>query len=183
MVSQFSPEGDRPTLSQLGDLPKDVYPVGRLDADSEGLLILTNDSGMNAELLQPARSHIRTYYIQVEGKVSDKALDILRSGVDLSIKGKKFTSLPAKAERLEVPDLPERTPPIRFRKNVPDSWVALSLVEGKNRQVRRMTAAVGFPTLRLVRFSIEKLNIEGMVPGDIREISKAKIREDLNIFH
>lgn len=167
VLCQFSSEGDKRTLAHyLKDIPKDVYPVGRLDYDSEGLLLLTSDKALVSRLLEPRYAHARTYYVQVEGAITEDALQHLSNGVDISIDGKKYRTKRAAAALLnEEPQLPERNPPIRYRKNIPTSWIALTLTEGKNRQVRRMTAAVGFPTLRLVRYSIGKVTIEGLQPG------------------
>ena len=177
MLSQFSKEGDKQTLA---DLPhafrRDVYPVGRLDADSEGLLILTGDKTINHRLLDPRHAHKRTYYVQVDGAITDEALIQLADGVTVTIDGKPHHTLPAEARRLDAePDLPARNPPIRFRANIPTSWIALTLTEGKNRQVRKMTAAVGFPTLRLVRWAIGHLTAAGMRPGEIRIMSELVI--------
>ncbi len=175
MLSQFSPEGDRQTLAALGDFDKDVYPVGRLDADSEGLLLLTNDKRMNAALLDPTEKHFRTYYAQVEGEISHEAIEKLERGVEINIKGKSHFTAPAVAIKMVDPILPLRDPPIRFRKNVPTSWLELRITEGKNRQVRRMTAAVGFPTLRLVRWAIEDLTLDSFEAGEVREFQKNEI--------
>lgn len=182
MLSQFSREGDHATLADLQfDFPQDVYPVGRLDADSEGLLLLTNDKHLNHALLDPSRKHPRTYYAQVEGSISAEAIEHLKKGVNISINGKQHRTLPAMAKALEEVHLFDRHPPIRFRKNVPDSWLSLTLTEGKNRQVRRMTAAVGFPTLRLVRMSIEQLELGSMLPGDVREFEREEFFRLLRI--
>jgi 23S rRNA pseudouridine2457 synthase len=176
MLSQFSPEGDKPTLAMLGNFPKDVYPVGRLDSDSEGLLILTNDKTLNNRLLNPKFAHWRTYWAQVDGDVSEEALLKLRQGVTITVDGKPYATHQAKARKLETePILPERNPPIRFRKNIPTSWIELTLHEGKNRQVRKMTASVGFPTLRLVRVSIENLKLNAMQPSEVKEITLNEI--------
>ena len=177
MLSQFSRDGDKLTLADLGfKFPKDVYPVGRLDADSEGLLLLTNDTVLNNRLLNPKFKHQRTYFVQVDGQISEQACQQLANGVTISIDGKAYQTMPAKAEIIEIePALPERNPPIRVRKNIPTSWLALMLCEGKNRQVRRMTAAVGFPTLRLVRWSIGKILLENMAIGEVREIGKDEV--------
>jgi 23S rRNA pseudouridine2457 synthase len=176
MLSQFSAEDDKSTLAQLGSFPSDVYPVGRLDADSEGLLLLTNDKELNYRLLTPHFKHQRTYLAQVEGIATLKAIEMLRKGVTITVNGNPCHTLPATAKILtSEPVLPERVPPIRFRKNIPTSWIQLSLCEGKNRQVRKMTAAVGFPTLRLVRVAIEGIRLTDMQPGEIREIGKEKI--------
>jgi len=181
MLSQFSPEGDRQTLAALGNFEKDVYPVGRLDADSEGLLILTNDKAMNAALLNPTEKHFKTYYAQVEGEITHSAIEKLESGVELKIKGKSHFTAPAQAVKMVDPTLPLRNPPIRFRKNIPTSWLELRITEGKNRQVRRMTAAVGLPTLRLVRWAIEDLTLASFEAGEVREFKKNEILNLLNL--
>ncbi|MBS1772905.1 MAG: pseudouridine synthase [Bacteroidetes bacterium] len=174
VLSQFSAEGDKKTLSDyLGHLSKDIYPVGRLDYDSEGLLILTNDKPLTHQLLDPMFAHQRTYWVQVEGEITDEAILQLCNGVMININGKQHKTKPAIAKKITAPSLPERNPPIRFRKNIPTSWIALTLTEGKNRQVRRMTAAVGFPTLRLVRYSIGRVNIDGLQSGDCIETNAA----------
>lgn len=176
MLSQFSKEGNKPTLGDLAKFPPDVYPVGRLDSDSEGLLLLTNDKQLNHKLLNPKFKHKRTYLAQLEGLITDEALLNLQNGVVLNIDGKQYQTLPALSKRLkDEPLLPERIPPIRYRKNIPTSWLELTLSEGKNRQVRKMTAAVGFPTLRLVRKSIEKIELGTMQPGEVRELSYEQI--------
>lgn len=178
MLSQFSSEGDRATLAQLGNFPKDVYPLGRLDADSEGLLILTNDKELNHRLLNPKFKHQRTYWAQVDGAITPEAVQKLSQGVIITVDGKAYKTLPAQAKLLsDEPVLPERVPPIRFRKSIPTSWVELTLHEGKNRQVRKMTAAVGFPTLRLVRVAIGKLILGRMQPGEVRKLTKKEIVE------
>ena len=147
--------------------------MGRLDYDSEGLLLLTNDRSLNHRLLDPGFQHHRTYWVQVEGSITDKAIQQLKAGVAIRVDGNLYTTLPAQAQKIPEPDsLPERNPPIRFRKNVPTTWISLSLTEGKNRQVRKMTAAVGFPTLRLVRFSIEKIELDNLLPGQVLEVSR-----------
>ncbi|GAB2545553.1 pseudouridine synthase [Spirosoma aerophilum] len=182
MLSQFSREGDKPTLADLDfDFPTDVYPVGRLDADSEGLLLLTNDKQLNHRLLNPKFRHNRTYYVQVDGALTDEACQRLSEGVKISVDGKAYDTLPGKAIRMEEPGLPERNPPIRFRASIPTSWLSISLHEGKNRQVRKMTAAVGFPTLRLVRWAIEELTAEGMQPGDVRQLSYPELKRGLKL--
>lgn len=168
MISQFSKEGNHPTLGELHTFEKDVYPVGRLDTDSEGLLLLTNDKSVTDRLLNPKHKHARTYLVQVDGDISDDAVDRLRKGVQIRVKKKTHLTAPAKAEKIESPEwLQERNPPVRFRANIPTSWIRLTLTEGKNRQVRRMTAKVGFPTLRLVRESIEEINIRQVLPESV----------------
>lgn len=180
-LSQFTDEGTKQGLKHLiTDIKDDVYPVGRLDADSEGLLILSNDTRVNKQLLDS--SHTRTYYAQIEGQADKKFIKFLENSPTLNYKGKEHNCLPAKAKILEKePTLPPRNPPIRFRKNVPTTWVALSLNEGKNRQVRKMTAAGGFPTLRLVRYAIEKITIDNMKPGDLVEYNEHDICRFLNL--
>jgi len=180
MLSQFTKEGGRAVLGELFDFPSDVYPVGRLDADSEGLLLLTNDAKLNARLLHPKQRHEREYWVQVEGLVTERAIEKLSAGgLVLKLKKKSHRCLPAKAEVLSPPALPEREPPIRYRKNVPTSWLSLALVEGKNRQVRKMTAAVGFPTLRLVRSRIAGLTLGQMQVGQVNELSQNVVYQAL----
>jgi 23S rRNA pseudouridine2457 synthase len=179
MLSQFTPDGDHPVLRDLYPFPKDVYAVGRLDTDSEGLLLLTDDTRVNARLLDPRHAHERTYYAQVEGSITEEACAQLRAGVSLRIDGKEFRTQPAKAVCLEAPMLPERNPPIRHRASIPTSWLSLTLREGKNRQVRRMTAAVGFPTLRLVRVSIGAMALGQMQPGEVRQIEGDEVWKEL----
>lgn len=171
VLSQFTRElAHHRVLGDLYDFPKDVYPVGRLDQDSEGLLLLTSNRGLTEALLNPRKAHRRTYWVQVDGAINTEAIQALQSGVDIRIKKKTHRTAPAHAQLLDPPPaLPERDPPIRFRKNVPTSWLELSLTEGKNRQVRRMCAAVGFPVLRLVRSSIENLNLGAMQVGEVKE--------------
>ncbi len=182
LLSQFSRENNKQTLADLDfTFPGDVYPVGRLDADSEGLLLLTNDKQLNHRLLNPKFRHNRTYYVQVEGQLTDEACQTLSAGVTITVDGKPYRTLPAEARRLTEPQLPGRNPPIRYRASLPTSWLSVRLHEGKNRQVRRMTAAVGFPTLRLVRWAIETLTAEGMTPGSVVELSRAQIRSGLGI--
>lgn len=176
VLSQFSAEGYKKTLKDFFDVPQNVYPVGRLDYDSEGLLLLTNDTTINQLLLHPLRAHEREYWVQVEGEVTKEALQKLQKGITIQIDKKPHNTQPCKAIHFEKPPVVfERIPPIRFRKSIPDSWLSLTLTEGKNRQVRRMTAAVGLPTLRLIRYRIGHLTIEGMQPGDIRSISRKDI--------
>ncbi len=167
VLSQFTggKDGAQDTLAHLVDVPG-VYPAGRLDKDSEGLLLLTDDGRLQARIAEPRHKTEKTYFAQVEGEPDETALDALRSGVKL----KDGMTRPAQAKRIDPPDLWDRDPPIRYRKNVPDCWISLTISEGKNRQVRRMTAAVGLPTLRLVRFSIGEWTVEGLEPGKWRAI-------------
>ena len=159
MLSQFTGKDEDATLKSLANFPKDVYPVGRLDKDSEGLIILTNDKKLNNHLLNPKFKHKRTYWVQVENVPTIADLKILEAGVEIAVEGKKYTTLPSKATIIN-PNVSERNPPIRIRKSIPTAWIELTLIEGKNRQVRKMTAAIGFPTLRLIRVGIEDLSFQ-----------------------
>jgi 23S rRNA pseudouridine2457 synthase len=166
---KFTDDQGRPTLAQFG-LPPRVYVAGRLDHDSEGLLLLTDDGKLNQRLTDPRWKAPKTYLAQVEGIPSEPSLAKLRAGVDL----KDGRTLPADARVIDEPAwLWPRDPPIRFRKSVPDRWIELTIREGRNRQVRRMTAAVGLPTLRLVRVSIGPYRIDGLAPGQWREVTPA----------
>lgn len=178
VLSQFSAEGEKKTLADyFTDIPKDIYPVGRLDYDSEGMLLLTNDKSLTNQLLNPTFAHQRTYWIQVEGAISQQAIQQLCKGVEININGKLYKTKSAVATVFkEAPTVPDRNPPIRYRKDIPTSWISLTLTEGKNRQVRKMTASVGFPTLRLIRYSIGHVNIEGMEPGTFKE-TDASLKE------
>jgi 23S rRNA pseudouridine2457 synthase len=170
VLPQFTDKGTegspRPTLSQYIDVPG-VYPAGRLDMDSEGLMLLTDDGRLQARISDPKFKMPKRYLVQVEGDVTDEALAGLRAGVRL----KDGMTLPAEAERIDDPEIWPRDPPIRVRLSVPDSWLRLTIREGRNRQVRRMTAAVGFPTLRLVRWSVGEWTVEGIEQGKWREVS------------
>ncbi|MGL4597735.1 MAG: pseudouridine synthase [Bacteroidia bacterium] len=174
MLSQFTSEGTKLGMETLAAFPKNIYPLGRLDADSEGLLLLTDNGKLNHLLLDPKYAHERTYCAQVEGMVNEEALQQLRSGVKLNFDGKIYQTKPARA-RLLLPEpiFPERIPPIRFRAQIPTSWLELQLIEGKNRQVRKMTAAVGFPTLRLIRTAIKGLSLGDLKPGESMEMDQA----------
>lgn len=173
VLSQFTKEEPtHKTLADLGDFPKDIYPVGRLDKDSEGLLILTNDKKFNHQLLDPKFKHSRTYWAQLEGEIDAEALKNLASGVTIKVGKSLYKTLPAVAERLELePLLPPRVPSIRYRAAIPTSWIALTLKEGKNRQVRKMCSKVGFPVLRLVRSEIMDFKVEGMAIGEVKEFT------------
>jgi len=178
VLSQFTrEEPHHRTLADLYDWPPDVYPVGRLDRDSEGLLLLTNDKSLTHRLLDPAFAHPRTYWVQVEGVPDTEALDALRTGVDIRIRKKTHRTRPAEVRLLgAAPPLPERDPPVRFRKTVADRWLELTLTEGRNRQVRRMCAAVGYPVLRLVRVRIGSLALpESMRPGEVQAIRRGDV--------
>jgi len=175
VLCQFTPEpgSDKSTLAQFG-FPRDVYPIGRLDADSEGLLLLSDDPRLNSRLLDPKNEHPRTYLAQIENVPSKPSIEKLEAGVDI----KGHWTLPARATLVqEDPVLPERAKPIRFRKNIPTAWLKLTITEGKNRQVRRMTAAVGHPTLRLVRIAIGNLELASLnlQPGEWRSLTDEEL--------
>ncbi len=178
VLCQFTPEGGKACLKDFVNVPG-VYPCGRLDWDSEGLVLLTNDGPLIESFLAPRSKLAKTYWAQVEGSPDDKALEALRQGV--LIEGKK--TLPAGATRFPQGNvLPARSVPIRFRKNMPVSWLRLTLVEGRNRQVRKMTAAVGHPTLRLIRHAIGPLTLDGLEPGRWRELDRDEIQRKLSTF-
>lgn len=168
VLSQFTDRSQppRPTLAGFG-LPPGVYPAGRLDHDSEGLLLLTDDGGLAHRLTDPRHKQPKTYWVQVEGDPQPAHLEALRNGVLL----KDGPTRPAKARRIDAPALWPRDPPVRFRKTVPDAWLEIEIGEGRNRQVRRMTAAVGLPTLRLVRVAVGPHRIDALAPGQWREIT------------
>lgn len=169
-LCQFTGEPGDLLLGDLYDFPKNVYSVGRLDKDSEGLLMLTNDNEFKARMIDPEHQTPKTYWVQVEGEITSEAIEILESGsIYISHKGKAHQVAKAKCSRMDPPNVKERVPPIRFRKSIPTSWIALTITEGKNRQVRKMTAAVGFPTLRLIRYSVESYTLKGLQPGDTVE--------------
>ena len=156
----------RPTLAGFG-LPPGVYPAGRLDFDSEGLLLLTDDGGLAHRLTDPRHKQLKTYWVQVEGDPGAEQLQALRNGVQLN----DGPTLPAEARRIDPPVLWPRDPPVRFRKTVPDAWLELAIREGRNRQVRRMTAAVGLPTLRLVRVAVAGHRLDALAPGQWRQLT------------
>ncbi|MEO8206728.1 MAG: pseudouridine synthase [Chthoniobacterales bacterium] len=168
VLSQFTPDkGENRTLAEFG-LPKNIYPIGRLDADSEGLLLLSDEAQWNPRILSPKNALWKTYWAQVEGLPSPDAIAELCEGI--IIEGKK--TLPARASLLDPqPEIAPRNPPIRVRKNIPDTWIELQICEGRNRQVRKMTAAVGHPTLRLIRRAIGEINLGDLASGTWRELS------------
>lgn len=173
VLSQFTDAEGRPTLEDFGPFPAGVYSVGRLDADSEGLLLLTNDNTLKHRLTEPAYEHPRTYLVQIERIPSELSLQKLHDGI--VIEGKK--TKPAEVTLLEEePNLPPRPVPIRFRKNIPTAWIELTLREGRNRQVRKMTAAINHPTLRLVRSKIGLLTLEGLNPGKHRVLTQEEVK-------
>jgi pseudouridine synthase len=172
VLTQFTDEGGRVTLKQFVPLPG-LYPIGRLDRDSEGLLLLTDDGTLAHRLTDPRHEHPKTYLVQVEKVPTPEALEALRRGVELS----DGPSRPAEVVLLDQPpDLPERPVPIRFRKNVPTAWLVLTIREGRNRQVRRMTAAVGFPTLRLVRSAVGPVVLGDLRPGEWQDLTEEERR-------
>ena len=169
VICKFRPEPGRPTLADYINLPN-VYPAGRLDTDSEGLLLLTDDGVLQARIANPRHKLAKVYWTQVEGAPTEAALTALRNGVDLG----DFTTKPAGARLINEPtNLWLRDPPIRYRAKIPTAWLELTLREGKNRQVRRMTARVGFPTLRLVRAAVGLISVDSLAPGAWREIDAA----------
>ena len=171
VISKFSPEPGKRTLTDYVPF-RGVYPAGRLDTDSEGLLLLTDDGALQARIANPRHKLPKTYWAQVEGTLTDDALAALRAGVDLG----DFVTKPAGARRIdEPPNLWPRDPPIRYRAKIPTAWLELTLREGKNRQVRRMTARVGFPTLRLVRARIGNVDLTGLEPGQWREVDPKEL--------
>lgn len=172
VLTQFTDENGRATLKDFVPVPN-VYPVGRLDYDSEGLVLLTDDKQLQHRLSEPRFKIPKTYWVQVEGEPTEEALEQLRRGVDLKT---GFTT-PAEVERLaEAPELWERSKPVRFRANIPTSWLQIRISQGMNRQVRKMTAAVGFPTLRLVRARLAELPLTGLAPGQWRELTEQEVK-------
>jgi 23S rRNA pseudouridine2457 synthase len=172
VLSQFTDDGGRKTLKDFVPIP-DVYPVGRLDWDSEGLVLLTDDGRLQHRLSDPKFGHPRTYWVQVEHVPDETALELLATGVAVQ----DYQTKPALVKLLPAePALPPREPPIRERQNIPTAWLELTLTEGKNRQVRRMTAAVGFPTLRLVRVGIGSLSISGLSLGEWRDLTNVEVK-------
>jgi 23S rRNA pseudouridine2457 synthase len=176
VLSQFTSQDGKATLKDHFKVAPGVYPVGRLDYDSEGLLILTDDVSLNQRLLNPRFAHEREYWVQVDGQINGQAIERLASGVEINVDGKSYMTRRCRAELFDVaPEVPDRHPPIRYRANIPTSWIKLILKEGKNRQVRKMTAQTGFPTLRLIRNRIAGISIGGWQPGELRELSRDEI--------
>ncbi|NJD22629.1 MAG: pseudouridine synthase [Melioribacter sp.] len=171
VLTQFTDKANRKTLSSLYNFPNDVYPVGRLDMDSEGLLLLTNDKQLTDYLLNPKNKHEREYFVQIEGIPTEQELDKLREGIIL----KDGKTLPAKVKIINDPNFHARIPPIRERKNIPTSWLSIILIEGRNRQVRRMTAAIGYPTLRLVRVRMKNILLGNLKIGDVKKMNENEV--------
>lgn len=168
VLSQFSREGDRPTLKDFIPV-KGVYPAGRLDFDSEGLMLLTDEGRLQHQLSHPKFGKAKGYWVQVEGIPDTSALEQLRQGVTL----KDGSTLPARVEAIEPPEVWERDPPVRYRKTVPTQWLRILIEEGRNRQIRRMTAHVGHPTLRLIRYRIGRWSLGRLAPGEYRVVGQA----------
>jgi 23S rRNA pseudouridine2457 synthase len=177
VLSQFTPDGSpNRTLAEFG-FPKDIYPLGRLDADSEGLILLSDEPGLNTLLLDPKNAHSRCYWAQVEGIPTSTGLEKLSQGVSIG----DHQTLPCRAWLLDPqPQLPPRDPPIRVRKTIPDCWIAIELTEGKNRQVRKMTAAIGYPTLRLIRVRVGQFEMADLTVGSWRELTVSERKEILS---
>jgi 23S rRNA pseudouridine2457 synthase len=175
VICQFSPSADKPTLKDYVAVPN-VYPAGRLDTDSEGLLLLTDDGVLQARITDPNRNHPKTYWVQVDGQIDERAAAAMRESLDLG----DFATQPAVATLIDEPTLWPRVPPVRFRQSIPTSWCEITLTEGKNRQIRRMTAKVGFPTLRLVRVKIGDCDLRqlGIAPGSWCEIEPQAVLGD-----
>lgn len=173
VLSQFTDKSGRKTLKDFFSFPKDVYPVGRLDMDSEGLLLLTNDKSLTDFLMNPVNKHEREYLVQVEREPGDADLKLFSEG--LLIEGIK--TLKAKAVRINEPAVWKRVPPIRERKNIRASWLKVTLIEGRNRQIRKMTAKIGFPALRLIRIRIKNIVLGDLIPGNTRELLNTEIEK------
>jgi len=172
VICQFSPSGKHPTLKDYVDVPR-VYPAGRLDTDSEGLVVLTADGALQHAITDPRHKLAKTYFVQVEGEPGDAALAPLRAGVELS----DFRARPAAVSLTPEPEwLWPRVPPIRERRAIPTAWLRLTIHEGRNRQVRRMTAAIGYPTLRLIRYSVGPWTLDGLAPGAWRSVNSSITR-------
>lgn len=178
VLSQFTSTEGKLCLKDILHVPTDVYPVGRLDYDSEGLLLLTNDKSINQQLLHPQYAHQRTYWVQVEGAITSEALVQLTKGVTINVDGQSYKTKAAILELLpDTLQVPDRNPPIRFRKSIPTSWVSIQVTEGKNRQVRKMFAQVGFPVLRLIRAKLGTYSIQEMQPGDCLSLTAAEVQQ------
>ena len=181
VLSQFSKEVEEHiTLKDFLEVPKDVYPVGRLDKDSEGLLLLTNDNLFKTKLLNPSTKSKKTYWVQVDGDISETAIDNLRRGIKIKIKNSQYHTLPAKVVKIPKPKVEERNPPVRYRANIPTSWIEITIHEGKNRQVRKMCAKVGFPCLRLIRSKIKGESFLDVKIGEARPLTSKELHTIMN---
>ena len=177
VLSQFTSIEGKLCLKDILHVPNDVYPVGRLDYDSEGLLLLTNDTTINHQLLHPSFEHQRTYWVQVDGAITQEAANALSKGVTIHIDGKDYETKPASVKLLpDTLQVPDRNPPIRFRKTIPATWASIQLTEGKNRQVRKMFASVGFPVLRLIRAQMGSYTIDKMQAGDLLSLTEEEVK-------
>ena len=181
VLSQYTDEAENKGLGSIFRIPKGIYAVGRLDLDSEGLLILTNDKKLNNFLLNPENEHKRTYHVEVEGTPSTAVLNVLSEGISITIDGKLYRTKKAEVRILKDYDFPERSPAVNRIKHPETSWIEVILTEGKNRQVRKMTAKVGHPTLRLIRVGIESLALHPLMPGQIVMISKKVLYKKLKL--
>lgn len=181
VLSQFTDEDGNPGLGSVFQLPKDIYAVGRLDLDSEGLLVLTNDKSLNATLLNPKNAHQRTYWAEVEGIPSDESLRLFRAGLEINVKG-IYKTLPCQVKIIHPQGILERNPPVNYIKHPIRSWLEIKLIEGKNRQVRKMTAKIGHPTLRLIRVAIEDLQLMPLQSGQLSQISEKVIYKKLKLM-
>jgi 23S rRNA pseudouridine2457 synthase len=183
VLTQFTKERpEHKTLADYIQADKDIYPVGRLDKDSEGLLLLTNDKRMNEAILSPDKKLKKTYMVQIENQIQEKELEMLRTGVDIQVDQKTYRTQPCNVKLLaKPPALPERIPPVRFRKSIPTSWILMTISEGKNRQIRKMCAKVGFPVLRLVRVQMANLTLGKLLPGQHVNIEQEQLVSMLGI--
>lgn len=177
VLCQFTKEHDsHVTLADYISLGSDVYPVGRLDKDSEGLLILTNDNRLKHKLLTPTKHSRKTYLVQVDGSITEEAIAQLEKGTVITVQKKKYHTRPATAVAIEAPAVEERNPPIRYRALIPTSWISITITEGKNRQVRKMCASVGFPVLRLIRVRVQELELGDLRIGELKQLGEKEVR-------
>jgi len=177
VLSQFTSSDGKLCLKDIIEVEKDVYPVGRLDYDSEGLLLLTNDTSINHQLLHPSFEHQRTYWVQVDGAITQEAANAFSKGLTIHIDGKDYKTKPASVKLLpDTLQVPDRNPPIRFRKTIPATWASIQLTEGKNRQARKMFASVGFPVLRLIRAQMGSYTIDKMQAGDLLSLTEEEVK-------
>lgn len=176
VLCQFTKEHvSHVTLEDFISLDTDIYPVGRLDKDSEGLLLMTNDNRLKTYLLSPKSQKYKTYWAQVDGTVDDEAINRLKNGVDIKVNKKNYHTLPARVRSMTQPTVEDRKPPIRYRAEIPTSWIEISIREGKNRQIRRMCAAVGFPVLRLIRTAIQDLRLGDLKQGEVKQLNQKDV--------